>query len=160
MFGILWKILHQVLLQRKCCPWPFKPHPPRNRSTIRNNKREEKGSTEASTLTKMEQQHLVSVKKEEEEEEEEDIEIDEMIAGLPQPKEGLNETGPAPFLTKTFDIVADPTTDDIISWGPARNSFVVWDPHRFSALLLPRCFKHSNFSSFIRQLNTYVCVCI
>lgn len=107
------------------------------------------------------QHHLVSVKKEEEEEEgEEEIEMEEMIACVPQPKEGLNEAGPAPFLTKTFDMVADPATDDVVSWSPARNSFVVWDPHRFSAMLLPRYFKHSNFSSFIRQLNTYVCVCI
>ncbi|KAG6411652.1 hypothetical protein SASPL_129736 [Salvia splendens] len=63
--------------------------------------------------------------------------------------------GPAPFLRKTFEMVDDPHTDSIISWSPAKNSFIVWDPHRFSTDLLPRHFKHSNFSSFIRQLNTY-----
>ncbi|KAL5559452.1 hypothetical protein UlMin_035663, partial [Ulmus minor] len=69
--------------------------------------------------------------------------------------EGLNEVGPPPFLTKTYDMVEDPSTDSIVSWSVARNSFVVWDSHRFSTLLLPRYFKHGNFSSFIRQLNTY-----
>ncbi|KAJ4955096.1 hypothetical protein NE237_011879 [Protea cynaroides] len=73
----------------------------------------------------------------------------------PQPLEGLNETGPPPFLTKTFDMVDDPNTDHIVSWSIAGNSFVVWDPHTFSMNLLPRCFKHNNFSSFVRQLNTY-----
>lgn len=71
------------------------------------------------------------------------------------PMEGLHEVGPPPFLSKTFEMVEDPATDSIVSWSQARNSFVVWDSHKFSTLLLPRHFKHSNFSSFIRQLNTY-----
>ncbi|KAL0551071.1 hypothetical protein IC582_010148 [Cucumis melo] len=73
----------------------------------------------------------------------------------PQPMEGLYDVGPPPFLIKTFDIVDDPITDHIISWGRGGISFIVWDPKAFSANLLPRFFKHNNFSSFIRQLNTY-----
>ncbi|XP_061374867.1 heat shock factor protein HSF30 [Gastrolobium bilobum] len=73
----------------------------------------------------------------------------------PQPMKGLHEAGPPPFLTKTFDVVEDPSTDSIVSWSTARNSFVVWDSHKFSTTILPRYFKHNNFSSFIRQLNTY-----
>ncbi|KAL4604656.1 hypothetical protein ACB092_10G205900 [Castanea dentata] len=72
----------------------------------------------------------------------------------PQPMEGLHDTGPPPFLTKTYDMVDDPTTNHIVSWNRGGTSFVVWDPHSFSTNLLPKHFKHNNFSSFVRQLNT------
>ncbi|KAK9099370.1 hypothetical protein Syun_026415 [Stephania yunnanensis] len=73
----------------------------------------------------------------------------------PRPMEGLHDVGPPPFLTKTFEMVEDSSTDAIVSWSRGRNSFVVWDCHKFASNLLPKYFKHSNFSSFIRQLNTY-----
>lgn len=87
-------------------------------------------------------------------------EFPEGVAIAPQPLEGLHEIGPPPFLTKTYDIVDDVSTDEIVSWSRGNNSFVVWDPQAFSITLLPRYFKHNNFSSFVRQLNTYVCILI
>ncbi|KAL4291043.1 hypothetical protein GQ457_14G012760 [Hibiscus cannabinus] len=75
--------------------------------------------------------------------------------GEAQPMEGLHDAGPPPFLTKTYDIIEDSTTNHIISWSRPNNSFIVWDPQAFSISLLPRFFKHNNFSSFVRQLNTY-----
>ncbi|KAH9563677.1 hypothetical protein CY35_05G138500 [Sphagnum magellanicum] len=63
---------------------------------------------------------------------------------------------PAPFLTKTYHLVNDPATDYIVSWKDSdTSSFVVWRPPEFARDLLPIYFKHSNFSSFVRQLNTY-----
>ncbi|KAL3744735.1 hypothetical protein ACJRO7_013925 [Eucalyptus globulus] len=124
---------------------------------------------------------LPVVSKEEEEEEEEAEEDAEMVTdrvaacgngnngssscsstspppppeGVPKPMEGLNEAGLPPFLKKTFEMVEDPETDSVVSWSESRDSFVVWDQHEFSKDLLPKYFKHQNFSSFIRQLNTY-----
>ncbi|XP_073136025.1 heat stress transcription factor A-7a-like [Henckelia pumila] len=60
-----------------------------------------------------------------------------------------------PFLGKTYDLVDDPNTDEIVSWSRGNNSFIVWDPQKFANNLLPSRFKHNNFSSFVRQLNTY-----
>ena len=79
--------------------------------------------------------------------------------GVPQPLECLQGTPIPPFLSKTYDLVEDQTLDPIISWGPTGESFVVWDPVEFARLVLPRNFKHNNFSSFVRQLNTYVGIC-
>ncbi|EYU38612.1 hypothetical protein MIMGU_mgv1a009189mg [Erythranthe guttata] len=80
----------------------------------------------------------------------------EGLRALPHPLESLYETPIPPFLGKTFDLVDDPSLDSIISWGKKDNSFVVWDPIEFARMILPRHFKHRNFSSFVRQLNTYV----
>ncbi|KVI12439.1 heat stress transcription factor A-7a-like [Cynara cardunculus var. scolymus] len=78
-----------------------------------------------------------------------------VMADMPQPMEGLHDAGPPPFLTKIYEMVDDQSMDHIVSWSREGQSFVVWDPHAFSTNLLPRYFKHNNFSSFVRQLNTY-----
>lgn len=72
------------------------------------------------------------------------------------PTTELQRSIPTPFLTKTYQLVDDPSVDDLISWNEDGTSFIVWLPAEFARDLLPKYFKHNNFSSFVRQLNTYV----
>ncbi|KAL9662520.1 hypothetical protein QQ045_027353 [Rhodiola kirilowii] len=60
-----------------------------------------------------------------------------------------------PFIAKTYEMVDDPSSNSIVSWSSSNRSFIVWKPPEFARDLLPKFFKHNNFSSFIRQLNTY-----
>nr|KAJ3421356.1 stress-responsive transcription factor hsf1 [Polyrhizophydium stewartii] len=52
-------------------------------------------------------------------------------------------------------MVGDPSSDEFIHWTPEGTSFVVTNQELFSQHVLPQYFKHSNFTSFIRQLNMY-----
>lgn len=60
-----------------------------------------------------------------------------------------------PLPTPSYEIVDDPANAHVVGWAPDGRSFVVWDKLEFERDILPRNFKHNNFSSFIRQLNTY-----
>ncbi|MCL7022995.1 hypothetical protein MKW94_003050 [Papaver nudicaule] len=62
---------------------------------------------------------------------------------------------PSQFVRKTYEMVDDPSTDLIVSWSLNRTSFVVWDHRALEKDVLPKYFRHNNFSSFIRQLNVY-----
>ncbi|KAL5162044.1 Heat stress transcription factor A-3 [Glycine soja] len=72
------------------------------------------------------------------------------LNSLPRPLECLQGNPVSTFLSKTFDPVNDPSLDLIMSWGSSSVSFVVWNPTLFARHVLPRNFKHSNFSSFVR----------
>lgn len=59
------------------------------------------------------------------------------------------------FVSKLYSMLEDPSISDLISWGHTGTVFSVANPTEFSRLVLPNWFKHSNWQSFVRQLNMY-----
>ncbi|KAI0326001.1 hypothetical protein GY45DRAFT_1259832 [Cubamyces sp. BRFM 1775] len=59
------------------------------------------------------------------------------------------------FVKKLYKMLEDTSFADVVSWGPNGDCFVVKDMNEFTKSILPRMFKHSNFASFVRQLNKY-----
>ncbi|PSR92335.1 HSF-type DNA-binding-domain-containing protein [Coniella lustricola] len=52
-------------------------------------------------------------------------------------------------------MLEDPQYASIVRWGDTGDSFVVLENNQFTNDILPKHFKHSNFASFVRQLNKY-----
>ncbi|KAL7567903.1 hypothetical protein ACA910_019620 [Epithemia clementina (nom. ined.)] len=58
------------------------------------------------------------------------------------------------FLSKTYHMI-DRCDPEIATWSESGDNFVVKNVEKFATTVLPLYFKHSNFSSFARQLNFY-----
>ncbi|SZF03748.1 unnamed protein product [Blumeria hordei] len=59
------------------------------------------------------------------------------------------------FVRKLFKMLEDPTYSEIVRWADGGETFVVLENEKFTKMVLPKHFKHSNFASFVRQLNKY-----
>ena len=51
--------------------------------------------------------------------------------------------------------MCEPGTQSLIHWAPHGQSFLVTNEYLFAQQVMRRHFKHTNFSSFVRQLNFY-----
>eukprot|EP00158_Paraphelidium_tribonemae_P003370 Partr_v1_DN26075_c0_g1_i1_m396 putative transcription factor len=74
----------------------------------------------------------------------------------PEIEISLNPSHQIPaFLTKVYNMVSDSGSNDLVRWSENGQSFLVCRQEDFAHSVLPRFFKHNNFSSFVRQLNMY-----
>jgi heat shock transcription factor 1 len=67
----------------------------------------------------------------------------------------LPQEGIASFIRKTYEILEETKFTETVSWSDDGNFLVIKDAEEFSQKVLPVYFKHSNFTSFVRQLNIY-----
>ncbi|KAK5319010.1 Flocculation suppression protein [Exophiala xenobiotica] len=58
------------------------------------------------------------------------------------------------FIHKLYSMLEDKTIQHLISWSNTQESFVMSPSNEFSKVLA-QYFKHTNISSFVRQLNMY-----
>lgn len=58
------------------------------------------------------------------------------------------------FLRKAFSMITS-CPEDIGGWSEKGDTVVIKDAKRFAEEIIPTCYKHNNFSSFVRQLNFY-----
>ncbi|KAE8308491.1 HSF-type DNA-binding-domain-containing protein [Aspergillus transmontanensis] len=58
------------------------------------------------------------------------------------------------FIHKLYNMLEDPSIQHLISWSQTNDSFVMSPTSEFSKVLA-QYFKHTNISSFVRQLNMY-----
>ncbi|KAL7518736.1 hypothetical protein ACHAWX_003546 [Stephanocyclus meneghinianus] len=61
------------------------------------------------------------------------------------------------FPTKTHHLVTQLTETDpkVVTFSPDGAAFFIYDQVKFAEKYLPKYFKHSNYGSFVRQLNLY-----
>ncbi|CAI1993736.1 hypothetical protein SEUBUCD646_0G01980 [Saccharomyces eubayanus] len=59
------------------------------------------------------------------------------------------------FVNKLWSMLNDDSNTKLIQWALDGKSFIVTNREEFVHEILPKYFKHSNFASFVRQLNMY-----
>jgi len=59
------------------------------------------------------------------------------------------------FISKTFDIFSNQNHSHLCGWSGTGGTIVIHKITEFASVVLPKYFKHSNYASFVRQLNMY-----
>uniref|UniRef100_A0A7S3GJB5 HSF-type DNA-binding domain-containing protein n=1 Tax=Palpitomonas bilix TaxID=652834 RepID=A0A7S3GJB5_9EUKA len=77
------------------------------------------------------------------------------MSEMDKASDSLKEKKVPPFLSSLWTILEESEGANCIKWTRDGEAFVITSPTELSKTILPKHFKHSNFQSFIRQLNVY-----
>ena len=76
--------------------------------------------------------------------------------------EEMRKTNVPSFIDKTWLMLEEENYEHALRWLPHGGSFEIVDETAFANDVLPHFFKHSNFSSFVRQvlalLSSSICI--
>jgi hypothetical protein len=67
----------------------------------------------------------------------------------------IHENECTTFISKLYHLLSRPEYSRFLRWNEAGDTFILTNTAEFARLVLPRFFRHSNASSFVRQLNLY-----
>ncbi|KAK6524599.1 kinase-regulated stress-responsive transcription factor skn7 [Arthrobotrys megalospora] len=67
----------------------------------------------------------------------------------------INTGNGSDFVKKLYRMLSEKQHSNVVRWSDNGGSFIVFDNAEFTKNVLPQHFKHSNFASFVRQLNKY-----
>ena len=73
-------------------------------------------------------------------------------------KNDINKSGithSSRFLMQLYQILEDRNNEKIIHWGNDGKYFIIENLYDFTEKILPKYYNHSNYASFVRQLNKY-----
>ena len=73
-------------------------------------------------------------------------------------KNDINKSGithSSRFLMQLYQILEDKNNEKIIHWGNDGKYFIIENLYDFTEKILPKYYNHSNYASFVRQLNKY-----
>jgi FtsZ-binding cell division protein ZapB len=59
------------------------------------------------------------------------------------------------FVNTLFKILDEPLYENVISFNKTGETIIIKHSEQFSKFILPEYYKHSNLSSFVRQMNKY-----
>ena len=59
------------------------------------------------------------------------------------------------FLSILYELLNNLSYNDIISWNIEGNGIIIKNKSKLCEIILPKFYKHNNYSSFVRQLNLY-----
>ncbi|KAI8831518.1 hypothetical protein BJ741DRAFT_667844 [Chytriomyces cf. hyalinus JEL632] len=85
-----------------------------------------------------------------------DLDTDQTASiGIPNSRKRSHCAVVSDFVSKLFSAISGDHFKNQIRWSEAGDSFIVMDQFAFAREVMPRLFSHTNYQSFVRQLNKY-----